>query len=175
MSPCGVQHRGKMALSKLKAILRAAAPRTVNDLWQAIADALPRFTAQECQNYFKAAGYAGSVIGKCSRRDRGPPLTISLAPLSRAKQAISRVTCKAANLRGRRRRGRATARARHPTAAAGGASVASPHASTSSHATTSTPSLLPLSGSGRGLSPEPSRTRRRDRPLHLSGLSFRSE
>jgi transposase len=48
----------EMAFSKLKAILRAAAPRTVNDLWQAVADALPRFTPQECRNYFRAAGYA---------------------------------------------------------------------------------------------------------------------
>lgn len=48
----------EMAFSKLKSILRAAAPRTVHDLWRVIADALQRFTAQECRNYFKAAGYA---------------------------------------------------------------------------------------------------------------------
>ena len=45
----------EMAFAKLKAMLRAVAPRNVSDLWQA--DALLRFTAQECQNYFQAAGY----------------------------------------------------------------------------------------------------------------------
>jgi transposase len=48
----------EMAFSKLKSRLRAAAPRTVEDLWQAIADALRQFTARECRNYFEAAGYA---------------------------------------------------------------------------------------------------------------------
>lgn len=47
----------EMAFSKLKAILRKAAARTVADLWDAIRDALPRFTPKECANYFSAAGY----------------------------------------------------------------------------------------------------------------------
>jgi hypothetical protein len=46
-----------MAFAKLKALLRAAAARTIPDLWQAIADALRRFTPQECANYLAAAGY----------------------------------------------------------------------------------------------------------------------
>jgi len=45
------------AFSKLKALLRKAAARTIPDLWAAIADALPRFTAAECANYFTACGY----------------------------------------------------------------------------------------------------------------------
>lgn len=45
------------AFSKLKAILRKQAARTIPDLWQAIADALPGFTTEEAQNFFKAAGY----------------------------------------------------------------------------------------------------------------------
>lgn len=45
------------AFSKLKSILRKAAARTVTDLWSAIADALPSFTPDECENYFSAAGY----------------------------------------------------------------------------------------------------------------------
>ncbi|GAN82285.1 Transposase [Acidocella aminolytica 101 = DSM 11237] len=45
------------AFSKLKAILRKQAARTIPALWQAIADALPRFTPEEAQNFFKAAGY----------------------------------------------------------------------------------------------------------------------
>jgi transposase len=47
----------EMAFSKLKALLRAAAARTMPDLWQAIANALKRFSSDECQNYLVAAGY----------------------------------------------------------------------------------------------------------------------
>jgi transposase len=47
----------EMAFAKLKAALRAAEARTIPDLWQAIADALRRFTPQECANYLAAAGY----------------------------------------------------------------------------------------------------------------------
>lgn len=47
----------EMAFSKLKAYLRAAAARTIPDLWQAIADAIKQFKPDECRNYFKAAGY----------------------------------------------------------------------------------------------------------------------
>ena len=43
--------------SKLKALLREVAARTVDGLWRAIADALRRFTPKECANYFDAAGY----------------------------------------------------------------------------------------------------------------------
>ncbi|MGX5851963.1 transposase, partial [Mesorhizobium sp. PL10] len=45
------------AFSKLKSILRKAAARNIPELWDAIRDALPRFTAEECTNYFCAAGY----------------------------------------------------------------------------------------------------------------------
>ena len=45
------------AFAKLKAILRKAAARTIDDLWDVIRDALPQFTPQECANYFTAAGY----------------------------------------------------------------------------------------------------------------------
>jgi transposase len=45
------------AFAKLKALLRKAATRTLDDLWNAIRDALPQFTPAECANYFTAAGY----------------------------------------------------------------------------------------------------------------------
>ena len=45
----------EMAFSKLKALLRKAAARTIPDHWNAIANALDAFTAQECQNYFAAS------------------------------------------------------------------------------------------------------------------------
>jgi transposase len=47
----------EMAFSKFKALLRAAAARTILDLWAAIRIALDAFTPNECQNYFAAAGY----------------------------------------------------------------------------------------------------------------------
>jgi len=48
------------AFAKLKAILRKAAARTVDHLWDAIRDALPLFTPSEWANYFSAAGYEPS-------------------------------------------------------------------------------------------------------------------
>lgn len=47
----------EMAFSKLKAILRKAAARSIDALWKVIADALDAFTPEECQNYFTATGY----------------------------------------------------------------------------------------------------------------------
>lgn len=47
----------EMAFAKLKAFLRAVAPRTIPDLWQAITDAINRFTPDECRACFTAAGY----------------------------------------------------------------------------------------------------------------------
>ena len=47
----------EMAFSKLKAILRAAAERTLDGLWKTVANALECFRPQECKNYFNAAGY----------------------------------------------------------------------------------------------------------------------
>ncbi len=43
------------AFSKLKALLRKAAERTVDALWGTIGALLPAFTPQECANYFAAA------------------------------------------------------------------------------------------------------------------------
>ena len=47
------------AFAKLKAKLRKAAARTLDDLWNAVRDALPSFTPDECVNYFATAGYDG--------------------------------------------------------------------------------------------------------------------
>jgi transposase len=47
----------EMAFSKLKAFLKKAAARTVDDLWEAVALGIDTFTEDECQNYFVAAGY----------------------------------------------------------------------------------------------------------------------
>ena len=45
------------AFAKLKALLRTAAARTVDELWRVIGDSLDAFTPAECANYFAAAGY----------------------------------------------------------------------------------------------------------------------
>jgi len=47
----------EMAFSKLKALLRKTAARTVDDLWDAVAQSLDAFTPNECANYFAASGY----------------------------------------------------------------------------------------------------------------------
>ena len=47
----------EMAFAKLKALLRKAAERTVEGLWDAIGRVLETFKPQECRNYFAAAGY----------------------------------------------------------------------------------------------------------------------
>ena len=45
------------AFSKLKALLRRAAERTVDGLWSAIGRLLGCFTRRECRNYFRHCGY----------------------------------------------------------------------------------------------------------------------
>ncbi len=47
----------ELAFSKLKALLRKAAARSVDDLWRIIADLIEQFPPQECQNFFRHAGY----------------------------------------------------------------------------------------------------------------------
>lgn len=47
----------ELLFAKLKALLKKAARRTIDDLVQAIANALDRFTPTECANYLRHAGY----------------------------------------------------------------------------------------------------------------------
>lgn len=47
----------EMAISKLKALIRKAAARTYDQLWQAVGHVCDLFTDEECYNFFKAAGY----------------------------------------------------------------------------------------------------------------------
>jgi transposase len=48
----------EQSFSKLKALIRKAAARTRDALWNAIGQCLPRFPPRECANYFAEAGYA---------------------------------------------------------------------------------------------------------------------
>lgn len=47
----------EMAFSKLKALLRKAAARTLPELWRSIGEAIAQFSAEDCRHYFEAAGY----------------------------------------------------------------------------------------------------------------------
>ena len=47
----------EMIFSKLKAFLRKAAARTIEALWEAVADALDMLTPDDCTNCFIASGY----------------------------------------------------------------------------------------------------------------------
>jgi transposase len=48
----------EQSFAKLKALIRKAAARTREALWNAIGRFLSRFAPQECANYFAKAGYA---------------------------------------------------------------------------------------------------------------------
>jgi transposase len=50
----------EMAFSKLKRLLRKAAARTVEALWEAIGRLLDSFSPEECANYIRRAGYAAT-------------------------------------------------------------------------------------------------------------------
>ena len=51
----------ELAFSKLKALLRAKAIRTVDALWNALGGLLDCFTPEECANYFRHDGYFQSL------------------------------------------------------------------------------------------------------------------
>ena len=48
----------EQAFAKYKALLRKAAERTVDGLWQTIGRIADLFPPAECRNFFKSAGYA---------------------------------------------------------------------------------------------------------------------
>jgi len=48
------------AFAKLKALLRKAAARTLEELWRVIGDCLDAFSPAECANYLRNAGYASA-------------------------------------------------------------------------------------------------------------------
>lgn len=50
----------EQVIAKLKHLLRRAAERTKEAVWQRIGSLLDQFTPQECENYIRNAGY-GSV------------------------------------------------------------------------------------------------------------------
>ena len=50
----------EMVFAKLKTLLRAAAERSVEALWNRIGQLLDAFSAEECANYLRHAGYASS-------------------------------------------------------------------------------------------------------------------
>ncbi len=51
----------ELCFAKLKAILRAARCRTIETLWPLLGACLPRFSPDECRNYFRHAGYSAAA------------------------------------------------------------------------------------------------------------------
>jgi len=49
-----------MAFSKLKAMLRKAAERTVEKLWDRIGSLMPSFTVSDCRNFMAHQGYVST-------------------------------------------------------------------------------------------------------------------
>ena len=56
----------EMAFSKFKALLRAAAARTIDDLWEAIRSRPRRFQAKRVPKLFRRRRIRRNMIGKCS-------------------------------------------------------------------------------------------------------------
>jgi transposase len=54
-------NRIEKAFSKLKAKLRAAAKRTVEELWKYLGEVLDEFRPEECHNYFRSCGYPSAT------------------------------------------------------------------------------------------------------------------
>ena len=50
----------EQVFAKLKALLRKAAARSVEQTWKTIGNLLDTFSAQECANYFVNSGYAAT-------------------------------------------------------------------------------------------------------------------
>ncbi|WP_442919737.1 transposase [Methylobacter sp.] len=50
----------EQVFAKLKALLRKAAERTVDQLWQAIGQIMDQFHSDECLNYFNNSGYVSN-------------------------------------------------------------------------------------------------------------------
>ena len=50
----------EMAYSKLKALLKKAAARTIEALWSAIGEAIAQITCEDCLGFFSAAGYGSA-------------------------------------------------------------------------------------------------------------------
>ena len=71
----------EMAFSKLKALIRKAAARTYEQLWQAVGHVCGLFKDEECYNFFKAAGKAYPL---CS----GSPTSCAVKACGRAAFAL---------------------------------------------------------------------------------------
>jgi len=54
----------ELAFAKLKALLRKAAQRTVDGLWDFLGEVLEAFSPEECRNYFRHCGYPATRTSK---------------------------------------------------------------------------------------------------------------
>ena len=53
---------GEMAFSRLKTLIRKAAARNYDQLWQTVGYVCNLFSDEECYNFFKAAGYEADWV-----------------------------------------------------------------------------------------------------------------
>lgn len=54
----------EQVFAKLKALVRKAGKRTVDELWQFLGQALDAFSPEECRNYFRHCGYPATPTSK---------------------------------------------------------------------------------------------------------------
>ena len=73
----------ELAFAKLKVLLRKAAARTTDKLWDAIADVLGAFTPRGMRKLSRTCGICFVLTGKCSRRVAGVGATLSPADFRR--------------------------------------------------------------------------------------------
>jgi len=60
----------EQVFAKLKNLVRKAAPRDVEALWNTIGDSLARFSARECANHLAHSGYPRMMRKSFSNRGR---------------------------------------------------------------------------------------------------------
>jgi transposase len=81
----------EMAFSKLKALLRKAAERTVDGQWAAIGRIINTFAPTECANYFSACGYDPDRSGSALTRSADAPTRpVRSEPLGNAATRVDK-------------------------------------------------------------------------------------
>jgi hypothetical protein len=79
------------AFATLKALLRKAAARTKETLWQTIGELLDEFSPEECANYFRAAGYEPEYAEMALVRCGAPCISQRVIANSSGEDTICRI------------------------------------------------------------------------------------
>lgn len=80
----------ELAFAKLKALLRQAGARSIDELEQVIAKLLDKFSTRECLAYFRHCGYSARQRGNCSKAR--PARRVAVDYVSQWSRALSPVT-----------------------------------------------------------------------------------